>query len=245
MITIDQKLAEMLQNWVVDGWPVGNLVLCTIAIVLSILLCGAIGYERQRRGRAAGLRTHLLVGVGSCIVMIISIYGFPETAGSRDVARLAAQVITGVGFLGAGAIIYRNSGTKGLTTAATIWIAMAIGLACGSMNFILATGGTIAILLCLTLFLHFEIRISSKTPMFHVRAKPETALVSFLTKAAKQFDATIRDLEIKAPDEAGHLDITFFAVCNKRAPFPIQEFLVQLEAIEGIELAEVVNDHRY
>jgi len=132
-----------------------------------------------------------------------------------------------------------------LTTAATIWIAMAIGLACGSMNFILATGGTIAILLCLTLFLHFEIRISSKTPMFHVRAKPETALVSFLTKAAERFDATIRDLEIKAPDETGRLDITFFAVCNKRAPFPIQEFLVQLEAIDGIELAQVVNDHRY
>ncbi len=214
MITIDQKLAEMLQNWVVDGWPVGNLVLCTIAIALSVLLCGAIGYERQRRGRAAGLRTHLLVGVGSCIVMIISIYGFPAMAGSRDVARLAAQVITGVGFLGAGAIMYRNSGTKGLTTAATIWIAMAIGLACGSMNFILATGGTIAILLCLTLFLHFGIRISSRTPMFHVRAKPETALVSFLTRAAEQFDATIRDLEINAPDETGRLDVAFSAVCN-------------------------------
>ncbi len=166
MVTIDQKIAELLESFNVDGWPVGNLILCVIALILSVVLCGAIGIERERRGRSAGLRTHLLVGVGSCIIMIISIYGFPiDEASKRDVARLAAQVIAGVGFLGAGAIIHRSSGTRGLTTAATIWIVMAIGLACGSFNFILAIGGTFLILIVLTVFRKFENKINKKAPL--------------------------------------------------------------------------------
>lgn len=123
MITFDQKLVELLNNWTVGEaeWPVGNLILCAIALTLSVILVGAVGIEREFRGRSAGLRTHLLVGVGSTILMIISVYGFPAIfGGHRDVARLAAQVVTGVGFLGAGAIMHRSSGVKGLTTAGTI-----------------------------------------------------------------------------------------------------------------------------
>ncbi len=104
-ISFDQKLAEFLNAWTIgeNQWPIGNFILCGIAMILSVLLCGVIGYEREKRGRTAGLRTHLLVGVGSCIVMIISIYGFPKLFFEndyfeRDVARLAAAVVTGVGF---------------------------------------------------------------------------------------------------------------------------------------------------
>ena len=88
MTTFDQKLVEILNNWQPGGWPVGNLFLCLIALVLCVLLVGAVGIEREWRGRSAGLRTHLLVGVGSCIIMIISIYGFPKLFDgySRDVA---------------------------------------------------------------------------------------------------------------------------------------------------------------
>ena len=110
MVLFDQKLAEFLNNWTVgeNQWPIGNLVLCAIALILCVALISLVGAERERRGRSAGLRTHLLVGVGSTIIMIISIYGFPTITVNgqtfnRDVARLAAQVITGVGFLGAGA----------------------------------------------------------------------------------------------------------------------------------------------
>ena len=71
--TFDQKLAELLNNWTINDWPIGNLMLVLIAIVLSVVLCGVIGIEREWRGRSAGLRTHLLVGVGSCVIMIISI----------------------------------------------------------------------------------------------------------------------------------------------------------------------------
>ena len=156
--TFDQKIAEYLNGWTVNDWPIGNLVLCAIALFLTVVLCGAIGIERERKGRSAGLRTHLLVGVGSCIIMIISIYGFPSaTEGKRDVARLVAQVVTGIGFLGAGVIMHRNGGgVRGLTTAASIWVVMTIGIACGSFNFILAFAGTILILIVLTVFKKVE-----------------------------------------------------------------------------------------
>ena len=77
MITFDQKLVEFLNDWTIGehNWPIGNLVLCIIALVLCVVLVGAVGIEREKRGRSAGLRTHLLVGVGSCILMIISVYG--------------------------------------------------------------------------------------------------------------------------------------------------------------------------
>lgn len=76
MITIDQIIAEKLGELYFNEWPIGNFILCVIALILSLILCGAIGFERERKGSNAGLRTHLLVGVGSCIIMIISIYGF-------------------------------------------------------------------------------------------------------------------------------------------------------------------------
>ena len=160
--TFDQKLAELLNNWTVNDWPIGNLMLVLIAIVLSVVLCGVIGIERELRGRSAGLRTHLLVGVGSCVIMIISIYGFPAVVGpdKRDVARLAAQIITGVGFLGSGAIIHHNSGIKGLTTAGTIWIVMAIGIACGSFNFIIAIIATLIIIFVLTTVRKIEVKLN-------------------------------------------------------------------------------------
>ena len=160
--TIDQKIAEWFNsNFGLGGeWPWGNLILCIISLVLCVALCGIIGYEREKRGRSAGLRTHLLVGVGSCMIMIVSIYGFSAIFGTRDPARLAAQVVAGVGFLGAGAIIHNNGGIKGLTTASTIWLVMAIGLCCGSMKFILAICGTVVVMLVLISFRSLERRIS-------------------------------------------------------------------------------------
>ena len=99
-ITFDQKLVEFAFRWdKATGWPIGILLFSLAALVLCVILVGIVGIERERKGRSAGLRTHLLVGIGSTIVMIISIYGFPAGL-QRDVARLAAQVITGLGING-------------------------------------------------------------------------------------------------------------------------------------------------
>ena len=195
MITIDQKIAEWLNNWQINGWPIGNFFLCLIALVLSIILCGIVGLEREKRGRNAGLRTHLLVGVGSCIIMIISIYGFPQIFGEkRDVARLAAQIVTGVGFLGAGAIIHLQSGVKGLTTAATIWIVMAIGVACGSFNFVLAVLGTVLIIVVLTLFRKIESRINKRNVTIILVVPADKPVIEKIHNISKQYRCTIHGL---------------------------------------------------
>jgi len=116
--------------WVIDDWHL------MLRLLLSVLLGGLIGYERERKNHAAGLKTHTLVSLGSCLIMVLSIYGFSEFVGqygvNRDPARLAAQAITGIGFLGAGTILFTGKSIKGLTTAASLWVVMAIGLAVGA-----------------------------------------------------------------------------------------------------------------
>ncbi len=102
-------------------------------LVLSAVLSGMIGLERQLHKRTAGLRTHILVSLGSCLIMLTSIYVFDiyKEIAQPDPARIAAGVITGIGFLGAGTIIREKEGVRGLTTAASLWVVAGIGLAVG------------------------------------------------------------------------------------------------------------------
>lgn len=229
--TIDQKIAELLNNWTVNDWPVGNLILVIIALVLSVILCGLIGIERELRGRSAGLRTHLLVGVGSCVVMIISIYGFPAVfGGHRDVARLAAQVITGVGFLGAGAIIHHNSGIKGLTTAGTIWIVMAIGIACGSFNFIIAIVTTLIIIFVLVTIRRFEVKINHKKPFVVINAPLSDSILEKIVAISNEFECSVQGLSTEVIEELGgkRIECSFQAVFNCAQP-KIAEYVAKLE----------------
>lgn len=102
-------------------------------ILLAALLGGVIGAERELNGKAAGLRTNVVIAVASALFTILSIEAFPTIGGApRDTARVAAQIVTGVGFLGAGALIRDASGVRGLTTAAEVWLMAAIGMAVGA-----------------------------------------------------------------------------------------------------------------
>jgi len=231
LTTFDQKLAELLNNWNPGGWPVGNLILVLIALVLSVVLCGLVGIERELRGRSAGLRTHLLVGVGSCLIMIISIYGFPAMFGEkRDVARLAAQIITGVGFLGAGAIIHHNSGIKGLTTAGTIWVAMAIGIACGSLNFILAIAATLIIMFVLVTIRKFEVKINHKKPYIVISAPMSESLLEKIILVSKEYECSVQGLSSEVIEDANgkRVEVSFQAVFTCAKP-NISEYVAKLE----------------
>lgn len=109
----------------------------TIRVLLAAMFGAFIGLERERKDWAAGLRTHMMVSVGSCLIMIVSSFGFSDILGTPNVnldpSRIAAQVVSGIGFLGAGAILFSKQGTiRGLTTAAGLWTVAAIGLATGS-----------------------------------------------------------------------------------------------------------------
>jgi putative Mg2+ transporter-C (MgtC) family protein len=121
-------------------------------IVLAALLGGMIGAEREWRGHAAGLRTNSLVAMGSCLFTILSIVAFPLQGSSQDTARIAAQIVTGIGFLGAGVVLHSGNRVRGLTTAATIWQVAAIGMAVGTRFYFLAvftTLFTVAVLVLL------------------------------------------------------------------------------------------------
>ena len=126
-----------------------------IRLLLAALLSGLIGYERERKGRAAGLRTHILVGVGSALVMLTGLYFVESLHGRMDVdpTRMGAQVVSGIGFLGAGTIFRAKASIRGLTTAASLWTVAGVGLAVGSGFYngaIAATGVTLIVLFALT-----------------------------------------------------------------------------------------------
>ena len=123
-----------------------------LRMVLACILGGVIGLERESGERPAGFRTHTLVCMGSCLFMLVSVYGFDDMGTVRDPARLAAQVVTGVGFLGAGTILHQGVNVKGLTTAASIWMVAAIGLATGVGLYFIAVFSTILMLATLVIF---------------------------------------------------------------------------------------------
>ncbi|MFA5276107.1 MAG: MgtC/SapB family protein [Candidatus Omnitrophota bacterium] len=118
---------------------------------LTVLLSGLVGLERQIQRRYAGLRTHILLALGSCLIMLTSLYVFDiyKDVAKLDPARIAAGVITGIGFLGAGTIIRDNEGVRGLTTAASLWVVSGIGLAvgCGFAHAAIYTTGLTLIVL--------------------------------------------------------------------------------------------------
>lgn len=175
----------------------GNICLIILSLILTALFTGFIGWERESHGHAAGLRTHLLIAVGSALVMIVSVYGFsvwdsdPDT--TRDPARLAAQVISGIGFLGAGTIVQNGLSVRGLTTATTLWVSMAIGLACGSGNFVIAAIATLVSLLSLVAMRKLEKRAGKRNPLLIIVFPSTQAVTKDVIETAERYGINIRD----------------------------------------------------
>ncbi|HET8567574.1 MAG TPA: MgtC/SapB family protein [Candidatus Limnocylindria bacterium] len=123
-------------------------------------LGAAIGLERELDEKAAGLRTHIVVSLGSALFTLIGAYGFSEfPRTSVDPSRIAAQIVTGIGFLGAGAILRDGGDIRGLTTAASVWTVAAIGMACGAGLYVVAVGGTVLAIFALEAMDRIEHRI--------------------------------------------------------------------------------------
>lgn len=152
-----------------------------IRILLALACGGVIGYEREHKNRPAGLRTHMMVCIGAALVMVVSQYLFEKySPGVTDPSRLGAQVISGIGFLGAGTIIRDRFNVTGLTTAATLWVVACIGLAIGSGYYLMGIITTAIIFLALVLFRKLEgvLKIKPKRAKLKITAvyREETAL---------------------------------------------------------------------
>ncbi len=131
-------------------------------LLLAVALAGVLGSEREIAGQAAGLRTHVLVSLGAACFTLVSIFGFIGYGMVQDPGRVAAQIVTGVGFLGAGAIWRSGVSVRGLTTAASIWMAAAVGMMAGSGLYVLAVGATALAWLVLYAVKRFERRLVTK-----------------------------------------------------------------------------------
>ncbi len=148
-------------------------------IFIAAVFCGVIGLEREFNNHPAGFRTHLLVGIGSCLMMILSLYGFKDYIDNNqnirfDPARIPSYVISGIGFLGGGTILVKGATVRGLTTAASIWIVAGLGLVIGAGMYVLALFTTIIVLMCL-IFLN---RIEKYMNVNKARNKMKVALHS-------------------------------------------------------------------
>lgn len=132
----------------------GTQLELTLRLVAALLLGGAIGWERELQRMPAGFRTHALVALGSAIFTVVSAYGL--TGLQSDPTRIAAQVVSGIGFLGGGAILHYGGTIRGLTTAASLWAVAAVGMAAGAGLLVLAVASAVLVIIGLELFDRFE-----------------------------------------------------------------------------------------
>lgn len=210
-----------------------------LRLAIAVLLCGLIGLERESRGQAAGLRTHILVGVGSALFTMVSAYGFqsddPRT--SIDPTRIAAQIVTGIGFLGAGAIIRQGLTVHGLTTAAALWIVAAVGMAVGAGYYFGASATTAIILVALVGFRRLRptllTRLRTDFVLLDVVAGEEAELGEVLSVLGRQ-GARVESMESDRADDAYvfRLEVLVPPTAN------LQAALEEINRIEGVRSAK-------
>ncbi|WP_026887982.1 MgtC/SapB family protein [Clostridium beijerinckii] len=212
------------------------LRLCIAAI------CGmSIGYERKNRMKEAGIRTHFIVAIGAALIMIISKYGFQDQIGwpnmSLDPSRIAAQVVTGVGFLGAGIIFMQKQTIVGLTTAAGVWATAAIGLAIGSGLYFVGIAAT-TITIMGQILLHGKIKFlsSPRTETLALQIVDEPDAIKFLQEIFESNEITIINLKSKRDEKSLLIDLK--VVIRIYESFNIIKFLNILQSKDFIKSLE-------
>lgn len=194
----------MNNPWVIDN------VSILLRLLLAMLLGGLIGFERERSNHAAGLRTHILVCLGSTLIMLLSIYGFSDFVDEINVridpARLATAVITGIGFLGAGTILFTGKSITGLTTAASIWVVGAVGLAIGAGFYFASIVSTVLILLNLVVFNKLEQRYirGSKLHLITVYAANTPNILDDISAVLEEQEFVIKKLIVNERSGAAY-----------------------------------------
>ena len=182
---------------------VGYAIDAIIKMLLTVLFSGVIGYEREHSHRPAGFRTHILVAVGSTLVMMTSKYIFLEYEGiaNFDPTRLGAQVISGIGFLGAGTILREGFSVKGLTTAASLWAVSCIGLAVGGGYYVGALVTTLFIYLTLNTFKRFVAK-GNPSKNIYIEAENMSRQATEIGAIVKRYGGNLHKLEVLYADSS-------------------------------------------
>lgn len=227
-----------------------------IRIFTAIGLGFLLGLERELTNKYAGLRTHILVCLGACIFTIVSIYGFPtfaegdnvfihQATGIRDTGRVAAQIVTGIGFIGAGTVLRNGPMIIGLTTAATLWISAAIGMTCGVGMFEVAGVTTVLAVAVLTLIRMFEKRFLPASIKRNKRYKvsiycqheAERLLHDYLSGAVDNIEEFSSKRLIENPEKIKL--VSLFELSNKKQAKEIYEKVYELCKPDSITLQEL------
>ncbi|RWR03676.1 methyltransferase [[Pantoea] beijingensis] len=211
-----------------------------LRIALAGALGGLIGLERQLRAKEAGLRTHILVGIGSAMFMIVSKYGFDDILSQThiglDPSRIAAQVVSGMGFLGAGTIIIQKQIVKGLTTAAGLWVTAAIGLVIGSGMYEIGIYGTLMALVVLETFRRISHWIVGHHHTFIFQLKPKS--VPGVLEALQRERVRYGQITVVNRDkESGVCELMIDVTLSRKIPTSmLYESLLEVKGVESLEM---------
>lgn len=185
--------------------PISTELDWLLRIIVAAICGGVIGYERAIQRKSAGVRTHIVVAIASALFMIVSKYGFTDLLNMHDIAldpsRIAAQIVTGISFIGAGTILVRKEQISGLTTAAGVWATAAIGMAIGAGMYFIGVLST-ALLFIIQMVFHDDIIISKITPHIRFNIQIEAANTPhILSRISKELDnSQVENVSIKILD---------------------------------------------
>lgn len=211
-------------------------------LFFSLILCGCIGLERESHGRAAGLRTHILVGISSTLIVLASIYMAQsnEYGIVSDPGRVSAGVVTGIGFIGAGTIIRFRASIKGLTTAASIWAAAAVGLAIGSGFYLGALATTVLILFSLVFLGKIEKMFIKKAyyKSLVVISSAEVGNLKLIKQVLDSHEADIKDFEISMSKKNEQVNLCFDLKIDENIE---EELVAAVARIKGVVSASWFN----
>ena len=200
-----------------------NTVNAIFRLLMALLLGSVIGLERKRKGQIAGLRTFALISMGACLAMILSIYVPQEYLGLKngDPGRIAAQVITGIGFLGAGAIIQMKGSVRGLTTAAGIWIIATIGMAVGVGMYIVALAATLLVLVVLTAveMLDYHIKLGNEARTIRMRVSGIVRTMDPYREVLKKYDIHLSRVYVDYEYDSNYTRLNFLVLVEERFDF--------------------------
>ena len=181
-----------------------------IRLILAVAIGGVVGWERETARRPAGFRTHILVSVGSAMIMLCGIYVAGTVNG--DATRMAAQVVSGIGFLGAGTIMREGANVKGLTTAASLWAVACIGLAAGAGFYVGAVGGLVITMITLTSFERVEKKMQGgkfSRAMVFITCTDPSKLIYSISEIASVNNIEMKNTKVKESDAANVFEVSF------------------------------------
>lgn len=220
-----------------------------VRLLATVVLCGLIGLERETRDQSAGFRTHILLGLGAALFTLVSAYGFPEFTGAAlesggrgvqfDPTRIAAQVVTGVGFLGAGAIIRQGIDVRGLTTAASLWTAAAIGLASGAGYYFGAAATAAIVLAALYLLRGVRVYVVSRFrttfAVLTIHLADAGSEISNAMNILERHDIQIRNTDAEIKDGRASYELQLRVPPNQS----VNEMLAEISALPSVRRVEI------